>query len=233
MKLAWWLFLRWYQGCPFRRSFVGHLQWMPACTASQEPLLKPELLSVVLPWLSVKSLVLLAQDSFACSCKALASVNSYPWMVPVVWLKVWASFPQFPGWQEGCGKVDGGTTRARSKRPFLLRHASERGRWRGNCHNSCFWGARRLYGRYTHFLKNLRCLVEKTKKKKKGFLLSHLGHQKLSGTEVTEQGATCATKKTQQIRSVQSICCTSGCLGLLCSEFELHGFVLFLTIFVL
>lgn len=39
---------------------VGHLQWMPACTILQEQVLKPELLSVILLELSVKSLVFLA-----------------------------------------------------------------------------------------------------------------------------------------------------------------------------
>lgn len=39
---------------------VGHLQWVPVCAVLQELFLKPELLSVVLAWLSVKSLVLLA-----------------------------------------------------------------------------------------------------------------------------------------------------------------------------
>lgn len=34
---------------------VGHLQWMPVCTILQEQVLKPELLSVVLLWLSVKA----------------------------------------------------------------------------------------------------------------------------------------------------------------------------------
>lgn len=160
---------------------------MPACTASQEPLLKPELLSVVLPWLSVKSLVLLAQDSFACSCKALASVNSYPWMVPVVWLKVWASFPRFPGWQEGCGRWMVEPPEQGQNVPSCSGMQVKEVAGGGIATTLAFGVQGGYMGDVPIFWRTSGAQLRKLREK--GFLLSHQGHQKLSGTEVTEQGA--------------------------------------------
>lgn len=183
IKWVRWLFLGRYQRCPFRCYMVGHLQWMPACTTSQELFLKPELLSVALPWLSVKSLVLLAQDSFACSCKALASVNSYPWMVPVIWLKFWASFPQFPGWQEGCGRCMVEPLERGQNIPSCSGMQVKEVAGGGIAMTLAFGVQGGYMGDAPIFW---RTSGAQERKLGKSFLLSHQGHQKLSGTEVTE-----------------------------------------------